>query len=388
MRPVRLSTPKIAAVASAVLASLALAGPALASPATHLTQPVFKVRQILNGMTLKHTFVPSGSSTPKSEPLTGPDDVTVLGHHLFTAFQNGVGAQGEPSTDGNTDSTVVEFTTSGQVIHQWNLHGKIDGITADPGHRMLIATVNEDAKSSLYTIRPGARPGHRVQHYEYNKPLPHFGGTDGISIYRGRVLVSASAPGTTGTPAPGNSPAVYSVDLHPATHIAAVTLVFNDDAKARVANAGGNFGKTVTLALTDPDSNSVVPASAPRFAGDFMLTSQGDNEQIFLQPRRFGILRVLSLSQSVDDTAWARSGGSLFGTDSSADTVDMVTGPFRRGTVIVAVTPCNANNAPSTCPGPGFPANYLGWLNPWTGHISPVSLVGPTFQPKGLVFVG
>jgi hypothetical protein len=164
--------------------------------------------------------------------------------------------------------------------------------------------------------------------------------------------------------------------------------VFNDDAKARVANAGGNFGKTVTLALTDPDSNSVVPASAPRFAGDFMLTSQGDNEQIFLQPRRFGILRVLSLSQSVDDTAWARSGGSLFGTDSSADTVDMVTGPFRRGTVIVAVTPCNANNAPSTCPGPGFPANYLGWLNPWTGHISPVSLVGPTFQPKGLVFVG
>jgi hypothetical protein len=28
---------------------------------------------------------------------------------LFTAFQNGVGSQGEPSTDGNLDSTVVEF---------------------------------------------------------------------------------------------------------------------------------------------------------------------------------------------------------------------------------------------------------------------------------------
>ncbi len=42
-------------------------------------------------------------------------------------------------------------------------------------------------------------------------------------------------------------------------------------------------GQTVALALTDPDSNEDVPSYAARFAGDFMLTSQGDQEQIFVR---------------------------------------------------------------------------------------------------------
>jgi hypothetical protein len=402
MRPVRLSTAKIVAAASAVLASTALGGPALASSATglagrtgtHLATPAFHVTQILTGKSLRHRYVPSGSSTRRSEPLTGPDDITILGHHLFTAFQNGVGPQGEPSSDGNADSTVVEFTASGHVIRQWDIHGKCDGITADRGRGIVIATVNEDANSSLYTIRPGARPGGGVRHYQYNKALPHFGGTDAISIYHGSVLISASAPGTTGAAAPQASyPAVYLVVLDPVTRIATVRPVFYDETLARVANVGASASKVVRLALTDPDSNEIVPASGPRFAGDFMLTSQGDKEQIFLHARgRPGRqagdrLEVLRLSQSVDDTAWARTrSGRIFGSDSNADTIDMVTGPFRPGSVFVAVTPCDAGDAPATCPGPGFPPNYLGLLNPWTGHITPVSLTGPNYQPKGLLF--
>jgi hypothetical protein len=260
---------------------------------------------------------------------------------------------------------------------------------------VLIATVNEDANSSIYTITPGAKAGHQVRHYHYNEALPHFGGTDAISIYHGQVLVSASAPGTTGTAAPQPTyPAVYSVVFQPATHIASVKAVFYDEAKARVANVGSSLGKVVRLALTDPDSNEVVPASGPRFAGDFMLTSQGDKEQIFLQPSPSGglgaghRLQVLQLSQSVDDTAWARSwSGRIFGADTSGDTIDVVTGPFRPGLVFVAVTPCDADNAPAICPAAGFPANYLGLLDPWTGHISRVSLSGPAFEPQGMVFV-
>lgn len=126
----------------------------------------------------------------------------------------------------------------------------------------------------------------------------------------------------------------------------------------------------------------------------FMLTSQGDQEQIFLQPHGLGVgnrgpnLVVLSLSQPVDDTAWARTrSGAIFGPDANADTVGMVTGPFQPGSVFVAVTPCDASDAPSKCPRPGFPPNYLGSLNPWTGNITPVTLTGPNYQPKGLVFV-
>jgi hypothetical protein len=31
--------------------------------------------------------------------------------------------------------------------------------------------------------------------------------------------------------------------------------------------------------------------------------------------------------------------------------------------------------------------NYLGSLNPWTGHVSRVPLRGPAFEPQGMVFV-
>jgi hypothetical protein len=64
-----------------------------------------------------------------------------------------------------------------------------------------------------------------------------------------------------------------------------------------------------------------------------------------------------------------------------------VSGVFRPGTAFVAVTPCDANNAPATCPAPGFPANYLGTLNMFTGHIAKVSLGGASLHPQGMIFV-
>jgi hypothetical protein len=315
----------------------------------------------------------------------------MLGRDLFTGFRNGVGPQGQASTDGNRDSTIVEFTAAGRVVRQWDVRGKCDGLTADPARHLVIATVNEDAHSSIYTVTPGARKGNEVRHYRYNEPLPHNGGTDAISIYHGLVLISASAPGTTGAAAPQPTyPAVYSARFDRAARIATVTPLFFDEAAATVANRGADRGTVMRLGLTDPDSNEVVPRSGPRFAGDFMLTSQGDKEQIFTGPRH-GLgkrLAVLRLSQSVDDTAWATTrSGRLFAADHDGDTVDMVTGPFRPGQVFVAVTPCDADNAPATCPGPGFPPNYLGSLNPWTGHISRAPVTGPSLEPQGMIFV-
>ena len=203
----------------------------------------------------------------------------MTGGYLFTGFQNGVGPQGQASTDGNRDSTIVEFAPNGTVIHQWDIRGKCDGLTADPYTGQVIATVNEDANSSLYSIDPWSG---QVTHYSYSKPLPHHGGTDAISFYNGQMLISASAPGTTGAAAPNPAyPAVYSVTLDTATHVAFFRALFYGESSATAAN-GPHVGKTVKLALTDPDSNEVVPWSAPRFGGDFMLTSQGDKEQIYV----------------------------------------------------------------------------------------------------------
>ena len=398
MLPTTRRAAKILMAAAGIPASVLIAGTAMAATAgpgaaQHHPAPRFAVRQILLGGKLRHTFVPAGSTKRRSEPLTQPDDITVLGRDLFTGFQNGVGPQGQPSTDGNAYSTIVEFTTTGRVIRQWDIKGKCDGLTADPARHLVIATVNEDANSSIYTIRPRAPHGAQIRHYRYNvSPLPHNGGTDAISIYHGKVLISASAPGTVGAPAPQPTyPAVYAVTFDRASRVATVRPLFFGEAPARVANTGPGRGKVVRLALTDPDSNEVVPRSGPRFAGGFMLTSQGDKEQIFTGPRG-GLgrrLSVLRLSQAVDDTAWPTSrSGRLYATDHGGDTVDVVTGPFAVGSVFVAVTPCDASNAPATCPAPGFPPNYLGSLNPWTGHISRVPVTGPSLEPQGMIFIG
>ncbi len=122
-----------------------------------------------------------------------------------------------------------------------------------------------------------------------------------------------------------------------------------------------------------------------------MLTSQGDQEQIYVadagSPRQS--LAVLSLSQSVDDTAWPTSSrGTLYSTDSTNDAIDAIRGPFVPLRPMVAATPCDANSAPATCPAPNYPANYLAALNPWTGAVTAVTVVGAAYTPQGgLLFV-
>jgi hypothetical protein len=308
--------------------------------------------------------------------LSAVDDITNMGGSIFVAWQNGVGAKGEPAANGNTQSTVVEYSRSGRNLHSWQLTGRVDGMTSDPAHDRIIATVNEDGNTSFYTIRPDAPAASQLIHYAYSPDPPvHGGGTDTPHIYRGQILISAS------NPSDATQPAVYRAVLSGTT--ATLTPLFLDNVSATVANTNSpQNGQQVTLALSDPDSNAVVPASSPRFGRDFMLDSQGDLQQVYV--RNAGTANqkffVLNLSQSVDDTAWATaSRGTLYATDGK-NTVYAVRGHFHVGTAFSSVTPGNANSAPPN-PGP----NYLATLNLNTGVLTAVP--GITFTAKGLVFV-
>jgi len=372
-----------AAVVAAGLGTAGCSSSSSTAPAASASTSAPKTltaKQLVFGDTLKHSFVPAGQTATKTEHLTQPDDIVSLGGNLYVGFQNGVGSQGEESGSGNLDSTLLEITPKGSVVKQWDMRGKIDGMGADAATGQVFASVNEDSKSSLYVESGGT-----VTHYAYTQsPLPHMGGTDAISVLNGKILISASAPGTSGK-APKNAAAVYVVTLNASAKTATVAPFFAINASATAVN-GTSAGKTVTLALTDPDSNLVVPSSSPSFAGDFVLNSQGDLQLIFSDASGQN-LQVLKTSQAVDDTAWATSAsGTLYATDSSADAVDAVTGPFKPGTAYTAVAPCNANGAPVTCPAPPtWPVNSLGTINLKTGAVTTV-YHGP-LTPKGLVFL-
>ena len=372
-----------AAVVAAGLGTAGCSSSSSTAPAASASTSAPKTltaKQLVFGDTLKHSFVPAGQTATKTEHLTQPDDIVSLGGNLNVGFQNGVGSQGEESGSGNLVSTRLEITPKGSVVKQWDMRGKIDGMGADAATGQVFASVNVDSKSSLYVESGGT-----VTHYAYTQsPLPHMGGTDAISVLNGKILISASAPGTSGK-APKNAAAVYVVTLNASAKTATVAPFFAINASATAVN-GTSAGKTVTLALTDPDSNLVVPSSSPSFAGDFVLNSQGDLQLIFSDASGQN-LQVLKTSQAVDDTAWATSAsGTLYATDSSADAVDAVTGPFKPGTAYTAVAPCNANGAPVTCPAPPtWPVNSLGTINLKTGAVTTV-YHGP-LTPKGLVFL-
>jgi hypothetical protein len=371
--------------ATVVVAGLGTAGCTSSSSTSPAASPsaapkTLTVHQLVFGELLKHSFQPAGGGATKTERLSQPDDIVALGGHIYVGFQNGVGSQGEESGSGNLDSTLVEITPAGHLVKQWDVTGKIDGMGSDPATGRVFATVNEDSKSSLYVFSGGT-----ATHYTYTQsPLPHMGGTDAVSVVNGKILVSASAPGTSGK-APKNAAAVYVVTLNASAKTATVAPFFAINASATAVN-GTSAGKAAALALTDPDSNTVVPSGSPSFAGDFVLNSQGDLQLIFSDASGQN-LQVLKLSQAVDDTAWATSAsGTLYATDSSADTIDAVTGPFKPGAAYTAVAPCNANSAPVTCPAPpAWPVNSLGTINLKTGAVTTV-YHGP-MTPKGLVFV-
>jgi hypothetical protein len=372
MRPFR-SCIAATALAATALAGCGSSGSGSAPGPASRTSGGFTTRVFANGVPIQH------ATAKGKQSVFQPDDLAKLGSDIFVGFQNGVGPQGE-TMNGVSDSTVVEFSSSGSPVAQWDIAGHVDGLAADSATGRVIATVNEDGNSSLYVITPGS---HSAVQYHY-PPLPSNGGTDAVSVWHGMLLTSASAPGTTGKAAPQASyPAVYVVSLNAGTHTATVRGLFEDEASAKRANAGAS-GST-HLALVDPDSNAVVPSYAQRFAGQFELTSQGDGEQIFVANTSGTQLSVLKLSQAGgDDSAWASGpSGTLYVTDNSADLVYKITGPFRAGTELIAASPCDANSAPMSC----LAKRYLGEVNMTSGAVTKLPIGGFSILPKGLLFV-
>ncbi|HZO79933.1 MAG TPA: hypothetical protein VFB39_18000 [Solirubrobacteraceae bacterium] len=403
LAPSRFTSPRrtrtsVAGVAvAATIAALVLAGcgssshhtKTIATNAAKITAGGYTAQVFASGAAIQH-HVPTSASPSGKASIYQPDDLTKLGSDIWVAFQNNVGPDGTPASHVST-STIVEFSSSGTKVAQWDLTGHADGIAADTSNGQVYVTTNEDANAHLFALKPGSS---KATSYSVPSSLPHKGGLDAISFWHGKMLISASAPGTTGGPAPPqNYPAVYVVTLNSSAHTASFHTFFTDMATAKHANSGKTG--TTKLALTDPDSNEVVPSYAPRFGGQFMLTSQGDGVQIFSPDTSGKNLSVLANSQAspekgsqasqtgLDDSAWASgSSGTLYITDNGTDIIWKVTGPFKKGEQMSAVSPCDANSAPMSC----LAKKYVGEVNMNTGVITEIPITSQ-IQPKGLLWV-
>jgi hypothetical protein len=271
----------------------------------------------------------------------GPDDITSLGGHVFVGWQNGVGTKGEAAPKTKVvDSLLVEYSSRGRILGKWSLTGKLDGLGADAATNAVIATVNEDGNSSLYTIKPSAHPAAQVHHYTYS-PAPDAshkggvltgGGTDAVVVRGSAIFVTASAPATK------TATALLRVTL--GKGIAKLSATFADNASA----TDGFSESPVKLGLTDPDSNALVPGSAGQYAGDLVVNGQADQQLVFASGVGSGHISLTRLlltytdaagndvPAGVDDVRWVQSASqTLYVVDNGAKKVYSVKGPFNPG---------------------------------------------------------
>jgi hypothetical protein len=171
-----------------------------------------------------------------------PDDITKLGQLIYVTYQNNAGKDGTPP---GSMSTIVAFDpTTKAVVATYSVTGRCDGLTADPIHHRLLASVNEDLNSSLFVITPG---NPIPAHYTYSPNAAETGsdgtngGTDAISVSPdGTIYVAHSNPDTS-LPAPNNTAAVYTMTLSGTTAKLAPLFGVNDP--AQVVNPAPERGR-------------------------------------------------------------------------------------------------------------------------------------------------
>jgi hypothetical protein len=338
----------------------------------------------------------SGSAIPHITPklfatapagASKPDDITKLGGLIYVTYQNNAGKDGTPP---GSMSTIVAFDPSTKaVVATYSVLGRCDGLTADPLHHRVLASVNEDLNSSLYVITPG---NPTPAHYTYSPDPAEMGsdgtngGTDAISVSPdGTIYVAHSNPDPA-LPAPNNTAAVYTMTLGGTT--AKLTPLFGVNDPASVVNPTPGAPTVAPLGLTDPDSNRFIPGEE---GGTLIQMAQADSKLVQASNLQedHPSLRQLNLTNAtvpkggpatpqLDDIARVAGPGTLYAVDQKTGSIYTIdTTGVEPGTFFVSQPNPSAGDLPND------PA--LGVVDLHTGVVTHVdSTLG---SPKGLLFV-
>ncbi|MFZ0120619.1 MAG: hypothetical protein WAN20_12220 [Pseudonocardiaceae bacterium] len=367
----------VAAACAGAAALPLLAGAAQAAqPATRADAPI-----------MAPTVFAEPPTMPGGTTATNPDDLTQLGDLIYVSFQNNAGKDGTPA--GSFSTIAAYHADTGALATTYQLPGRCDGLTADPTHHRLLASVNEDNNSSLFVIHPGQSA---PQHYTYS-PNPAEtgsdgtnGGTDAISVAPGGTVYVAHSNPDVNLPAPNNTAAVYTLTL--AGDTATLTPLFGVNDTAKVIDPAPGASTSAPLALTDPDSNRFLS----RNGGTLVQDAQADSKLVLATHLHAAkpTLRQLLLSNAaptssgqaatpqLDDLTRVAGPGRLLVVDQKGDAIySLHTTTARPGTVFVSQPAPGAGDLPND------PA--LGVVDLRTGVVTHLNT--HFASPKGLLFI-
>jgi hypothetical protein len=69
------------------------------------------------------------------------------------------------NTGGSGDSSLVEYTPAGTVLHTWSIKHQINGLAGDPLTHKVIVSLDENKNPHMATVTPSVPPptGHLLQ---------------------------------------------------------------------------------------------------------------------------------------------------------------------------------------------------------------------------------
>jgi hypothetical protein len=303
---------------------------------------------------------PAGSSAP--------DSIAIVKDTVWIAYGNG----GKPDGGEGAKSTIVEYSSQGQVMRSLTVVGHNDGLRLDPRTNKLWVLQNEDSNPNLVMVDPASGA---MDMYSF-APTPHGGGYDDIAFRGGAIYVSASNP-TADSKGNVAGPSLVVATLAAGYRVAVKSVLAGMPKAVDVAT-----GKETVLNLTDPDSLAIMPS------GNILLDDQGDALLVIVRKSatREPAVQALPLlgGVQVDDTVFTTAAhGYLLVSDRDANTVYKIDAPvWGVGSAFSASTGVKASTtAPVT---PAIPA-YVGELNLHSGAVVPI--VFNMASPHGMAFV-
>jgi hypothetical protein len=123
---------------------------------------------------------------PAPPGLSNPDSITMVQGKIFVTYANGATPDGSSGS-----STVVEFSTAGQVIRAYTVQGKNDGLKYNRYDRTLWALRNEDGNPALTILNPKTAVSSDLT---FAAPPAHGGGYDDAAFLNGKIYITASNP--------------------------------------------------------------------------------------------------------------------------------------------------------------------------------------------------
>jgi hypothetical protein len=192
---------------------------------------------------------------------TAPDSITTGDGFVWVAYTDGASSSG-----GGGHSKIVQYDSSGHIVHTYRLRGYVDGLKFNPVTGEVWALQNQDGNSTLSIINPDT--GTVTGPLSYEIPSTTRGYDD--VVFKGdKVFLSyTNPPGTTG------DPTVVMLTNGDNPHGPLETRTILTDGVMGFNTETGAMG---LVAMADPDSLKLAPD------GDLLLSSGDDGVIIDIQ---------------------------------------------------------------------------------------------------------